>query len=74
MSKTINIKSLLIGFLLATSVMLFMGATSNNQIGKYQVSTCYRDAGNWVFETIINTETGEIISRERKGGFKLYKN
>ena len=72
MSKTIDIRSLLIGFLLATSVMLFMGATkeepmemfvtsSNN--GKYQVSTTYRDAGNWVFETIINTETGEIISR-----------
>lgn len=36
MTKTIDIKSLLIGFLLATSVMLFMGTTSDNENGRYQ--------------------------------------
>jgi hypothetical protein len=36
MSKTIDIRSLLIGFLLATSVMLFMGATTDNENGRYQ--------------------------------------
>ena len=26
----------------------------------------------WVFETTIDTETGEIISRERKNAFIVY--
>ena len=65
MTKIIDIKSLLIGFLLATSVMLFMGATSNNQIGKYQLSTCH-SSSRTIYETIIDTETGEIISRKLK--------
>jgi len=36
MTKIIDIKSLLIGFLLATSVMLFMGARNSNENGRYQ--------------------------------------
>tara|TARA_R110002020_G_scaffold451494_1_gene665484 strand:- start:331 stop:585 length:255 start_codon:yes stop_codon:yes gene_type:complete len=56
MTKTIDIKSLLIGFLLATSVMLFMGAggtTHNTTSGKYQgIGT-----GTGLF--LLNTHTGE---------------
>ena len=45
---------------------------SKSSIGKYQVSTTYRDNGNWVFETIIDTETGNIVSRQRMGGYSAY--
>ena len=69
-----DIKSMIIGFLLATCMFLMMGQGSNNsQIGKYQISTCYRDNGNWIFETILNTKSGDIVSRSRKGGFTQYK-
>ena len=53
-----DIKSMIIGFLLATCMFLFIGATKNDrgrsQIGKYQ-ATAY---GN--FAILINTETGEV--------------
>ena len=39
MTKKIDIKSLLIGFLLATSAMLFMGASSDNGNGRYQIAS-----------------------------------
>ena len=65
MSKTIDIKSLLIGFLLATSVMLFMGATSNNENGRYQ-AFC-----NDAYDVyMIDTKTGEFfdyIKRTKTG-------
>ena len=46
---------------------------NDNAIGKYQISTTYRDNGNYVFETIIDTETGKVISREKYNGFLDYK-
>ena len=69
-----DIKSYIIGFLSATCLFLFMGQTvmEESEVGNYQVSTTYRTEGNWVFETIIDTETGNIISRERKNAFKNY--
>ena len=80
-----DIKSMIIGFLLATSMFLFMGNTENdNQVdeskivsalndinltliegndnGRYQLSTC--TFSNYIFQTIIDTETGEIVSRK----------
>ena len=68
MTKIIDIKSLLIGFLLATSVMLFMGHASSNllETGRYQLSTFeYTDKPEnaSIFETIIDTKTGSIVSR-----------
>jgi hypothetical protein len=66
MSKTIDIKSLLIGFLLATSVMLFMGATSNNQNSRYQ-AFC-NSYSSHVY--MIDTKTGEFfqyIQRNKTG-------
>lgn len=44
-----------------------------NGFGRYQISTTYRAAGNWVFVTIIDTSTGEIVTQERYGGFKAYE-
>ena len=40
--------------------------------GRYQVATSYRDAGNWVFVTVIDTATGKIVTRERYHGFQQY--
>ena len=61
-----DIKSVMIGFLLATSMFLFMGQTkaTNNEIGRYQISTT-KDEGLWVHETIIDAKTGDVISRLR---------
>ena len=42
-------------------------------IGRYQISTTYRAAGNWVFVSIIDTSTGKIVTQERYGGFKKYE-
>jgi len=44
-----------------------------NQIGRYQVSTTYRNSGNWVFVTIIDTTTGKIVTQERYSGFDVYE-
>jgi hypothetical protein len=41
-------------------------------VGTYQVSTSYRDAGNWVFVTVIDTRSGEVVRRERYSGFAKY--
>ena len=62
-----NIKSLIIGFLLATCMFLFMGATSSNSgPGKYQVSTCTNNFQGFprLIETIIDTQTGKVLSRD----------
>ena len=75
-----DIKSLIIGFLLATCMFLFMGNaieyTSSTieypEIGRYQLSTTNSTANN-VYETIIDTKTGEIISREEKSIGKTYR-
>ena len=47
---------------------------TQQQVGTYQISTTYRDGGNWIFETTIDTRTGQVVSRERHGGFNEYKN
>ena len=40
--------------------------------GRFQVSTTYREAGNWVFVTIIDTCNGQIVSQEMFSGFGSY--
>lgn len=65
MTKIIDIKSLLIGFLLATSVMLFMGATSDNGNGRYQMH---------MGEVLVDTQTGEVYEiRESSDGYYFEK-
>ena len=52
-----DIKSIIIGFLLATCMFLFMGQTSNeSQIGRYQ------EFGNGV----IDTATADLYTLESK--------
>ena len=51
MTKIIDIKSLLIGFLLAASIVLFMGATSNhNENGRYEALT---DFHSWNSDFVL---------------------
>ena len=69
MTKIIDIKSLLIGFLLATSVMLFMGATQNVFLSKQSKAALNTIAKNGKYQgfgggegphRMLNTQTGEL--------------
>ena len=70
MIKIMDIKSLLIGFLLATSVMLSMGAitskspNNNTEIGKYQGF----QGGEKLY--MLNTQTGELYVYKRSDYWK----
>ena len=63
-----DIKSVMIGFLLATSMFLFMGQTktTNSEIGRYQVTIdgVLMEVPKGLYETIIDTKTGDIVSRK----------
>ena len=58
MTKIIDIKSLLIGFLLATSVMLFIGATNDNGNGRYQVTS----GGQYGNIVLLDTQNAELYN------------
>jgi hypothetical protein len=69
--KSIDVKSLLIGFLLCAVGFFTIGATDNNGYGKYQVSTAtfpneapVDHSGNDknIYVTIIDTKDGSIHS------------
>ncbi len=70
---------LLISTTLLAAIVLIIGAAARAQsqngpapVGTYQLSTSYRDAGNWVFVTVVDTRTGEVVRRERYSGFAKY--
>lgn len=69
--KSIDVKSLLIGFLLCTIGFLTIGATGSRGIpggiGKYQIAMA---TGQYVYETIINTETGSVVKRRKLTEFE----
>ena len=48
--------------LVATAVALSQAGNSNS-VGTYQVATSYRDVGDWVFVTVIDTRSGEIVQK-----------
>jgi len=63
MAIKVNIKSLLIGFLLGTMIMLALGATSNPRPAvKYQLGVHCNADGSFVFAR-MNSDTGEIEAR-----------
>ena len=69
-----DIKSMLIGFLLATCMFLLMGHNgfpitpivnvNESQVGRFQLSTITDNVN--IYETILDTKTGEIVSRNEK--------
>lgn len=57
--------------LLTYFIFSFSSVKSQNaEIGKYQISTCV-DQTDWVFITIFDTQTGEIIKQEKVDGWKF---
>tara|TARA_Y100001970_G_scaffold137457_1_gene169158 strand:+ start:991 stop:1296 length:306 start_codon:yes stop_codon:yes gene_type:complete len=84
-----DIKSMIIGFLLATCMFLFMGNTENdkqvdeskivsalndinltliegNKNGRYQITNLHNiPYDNSIYETILDTKTGEIFNRKK---------
>ena len=69
-----DIKSMLIGFLLSTCMFLLMGHNgfpitpivnvNESQVGRFQLSTITDNIN--IYETILDTKTGEIVSRNEK--------
>ena len=59
-----DIKSVMIGFLLATCMFLFMGQTSSSsQVGRYDIESTKED-----FIIVADTKTGKIV----KYGYALH--
>ena len=61
-----NTTSIIIGFLIATSMFLFMGQTKSNQSNaRYQISNFVIQGYNTKFyETTYDTFTGKVIDRK----------
>tara|TARA_Y100001935_G_scaffold67699_1_gene56765 strand:- start:773 stop:1003 length:231 start_codon:yes stop_codon:yes gene_type:complete len=69
-----DIKSILIGFLLATCMFLLMGHNgfpitpivnvNESQVGRFQLSTVTDNVN--IYESILDTKTGEIVKRNEK--------
>tara|TARA_Y100000588_G_C13872753_1_gene761027 strand:- start:445 stop:702 length:258 start_codon:yes stop_codon:yes gene_type:complete len=71
--KTKNnlLTGIIIGICVIVLPLILMGTTNytteNDDVGRYQVSTCWGAVGliDAVFETIIDSKTGEVVSRRR---------
>ncbi len=77
-----NISNRAVGYAIAVGVgAVFLASTTRSstppsedaEVGRYHSSTTYRDIGNWVFVTVIDTRTGKVVSQERYNGFEDYK-
>ena len=56
-----DIKSMIIGFLMATCMFLFIGATkSDTQIGRYDMEMYKGEFGKNIY-TLLDTKTGKVI-------------
>ena len=69
--KTKNnlLKGIIIGMGLIIIPLILMGTSDTNtsdEVGRYQISTTTMGTGeNYIFETIIDTKTGNITSRKK---------
>lgn len=72
--KTKNnlLKGVIIGISLIITPLILMGTIDTNtseEIGRYQISTSYgdmEDSNSYIYETIIDTRNGKVISRNRE--------
>ena len=58
---------ILIGISVIVLPLVLMSTTYTNtekEVGRYQTSTC--SDGNKIFELIIDTKTGDVVSRTKK--------
>ena len=68
-----NIILVIIAMLFCPVLMAEEECEVGKDIGRYQISTSYRMAGDWGFVTIIDTSTGKIVTQERYNGFTKYE-
>jgi len=77
--KTKNnlLKGIIIGIGVIIVPLILMGTTNTNtgdEVGRYQISTTTMGTGeNYIFETIIDTKTGNITSRKKTVGRIIIK-
>ena len=72
--KTKNnlLNGVIIGISLIITPLILMGTIDTNtseEIGRYQISTSYgdmEDSNSYIYETIIDTRNGKVISRNRE--------
>ena len=61
-----DIKSIVIGFLMATCMFLFMGYSTKKETGRYQATAVYQGDNPTklydVLVTVIDTQDGSIVS------------
>jgi|TARA_B100000767_G_C19241592_1_gene319423 hypothetical protein len=76
--KTKNnlLKGIIIGIGVIIVPLILMGTTNTNtgdEVGRYQISTTTMGTGeNYIFETIIDTKTGNITSRKKNRWTNYY--
>ena len=57
---------LITGVLLGISAMMFIGASiSDNEVGRYQISSTGGVEADYIHEIIIDTKTGRVKERKR---------
>jgi|TARA_B110000211_G_scaffold124902_1_gene143959 hypothetical protein len=70
------LKGIIIGIFVIVVPLILMSTTNyttvNDEVGTFELEMSPQEDGTWVFETIIDTRTGQVISREIKRG--LIKN
>lgn len=60
------IQGLITGVVLVFAIIVMMGASDNdNGVGRYQISSCNHE--HLIFESTIDTKTGEVVNRNRLG-------
>ncbi len=58
-------KGILVGISIVVGSLLLMGLTSSQEVGRYQISITTSSDSNEIYESIIDTKTGEIFKRNR---------
>ena len=70
------LKGIIIGIFVIVVPLILMSTTNyttvNDEVGTFELEMSPQEDGTWVFETIFDTRTGQVISREIKRG--LIKN
>ncbi|WP_372755271.1 hypothetical protein [Labilibaculum sp.] len=59
--------------LISIFLMSFNNSDTPNPVGTYQISTTMSSEFNMVLETVIDTRTGEVVSRNKVGLVKYDK-
>ena len=68
------IQGLITGGVFVFTIFVLIGATESSAVGTYQIATESDNDTNWIYETILDTRTGDVIKREKyKNYIKIKK-